>query len=234
MVVGETHDDEEDGQDGETTHLNGLAAESVNGSDGNPVSGDGTGKDNDNVADGSVVQEVVDIGVALGGVANDLEDGGVVQGETVEGNVEAEPRTSSSKQDEEVLELAVVAAEVAEAGLGDLERLLGSLVGGDAGNLVRVALALASHVSLDVVTGLLDITGNVEGVTGGFGDGQTVCSWITQLGDDTYICQWLSMALTVEGNAGGDGTEADQGTPHLVNSQLADTSASGIGGGSRQ
>lgn len=126
-----------------------------------------------------------------------------------------------------------MAAEVAEAGLGDLERLLGSLVGGDAGNLVGVALTLASHVSLDIITGLLDITSNVEGVTGGFGDGQTVCSWITQLGDDT-LCQWLSMALTVEGNAGGDGTEADQGTPHLVNGQLADTSAGGSGGGRRQ
>lgn len=91
VVVGETHDDEEDGQNSETTHLDGLAAESVNGSDGNPVSRDGTSKDNDNVADGSVVQELVDIGVVLGGVANGLEDDGVIQRETIEGDIEAEP-----------------------------------------------------------------------------------------------------------------------------------------------
>lgn len=64
--------------------------------------------------------------------------------------------------------------EVAQAGTGDLERLLGSLGGGDAGDLVGVALALAGHVSLDVVAGLLDVTGDIESVARGFGDGQTV------------------------------------------------------------
>lgn len=67
-----------------------------------------------------------------------------------------------------------MAAEVAEAGLGDLELLAGILLSSDTANFIRVALALSVDISLDIVVGLLDIAGNVEGVTGSFGDGKTV------------------------------------------------------------
>src|SRR4051794_20546601 len=40
--------------------------------------------------------------------------------------------------------------------------------------------------------------------------------------------------LTVEGNASRDGTETDKSTPHLVDSNLAVTSASSIGLGTLQ
>lgn len=91
VVVGETHDDEEDGQDGKATKLDRLAAEDVNSGNGNPVSRNGAGEDDDDVSNGGVVQVTVDIVDALGGVANDIENGAVVQGEAVEGDIEAEP-----------------------------------------------------------------------------------------------------------------------------------------------
>lgn len=47
LVVGETDDAEEDDQHGETHELNGLAADGVNSGDGAPVTGDGTGDDED-------------------------------------------------------------------------------------------------------------------------------------------------------------------------------------------
>lgn len=91
VLVRETHDDEENGQDAETTKLDSLATDGIDGSDGNPVSGNGTSKDNNDVTDGSVVEVLVDVGGILGRVANDLENGTVVQGETVKGHIEAEP-----------------------------------------------------------------------------------------------------------------------------------------------
>lgn len=65
--------------------------------------------------------------------------------------------------------------EILETGLGDLEAILGSLVGSDAGNLVGVALALASNVGNDIIASLLDVTSDIESVTRSFGDGKTVC-----------------------------------------------------------
>lgn len=91
LVVGETHDDEEDGQDSEATKLDGLTAQSINGSDRNPVSRDGTSEDNDNVTNGGVVQVLVDGGGVLGRVANDAQNGAVVEGETIKGYIKAEP-----------------------------------------------------------------------------------------------------------------------------------------------
>lgn len=65
--------------------------------------------------------------------------------------------------------------EVLEAGLGNLEALLGSLVGGDTGNLVGVALALSSNVGNDIIASLLNVTSDIESVTRSLGDGKTVC-----------------------------------------------------------
>lgn len=176
LVEGEAHDDEENGQDDEATHLDGLAANGVNGGDGDPVARDGTGEDNDDVADGGVVEELVDVGdgVARGGETDGLENGTVVQGETVKGNVKAEPGASSSDEEEEVVHLAVVAAEVLEASLGDLESGGSLLADLGTGNLVDITLSLAADVGLDVFLCTLDIAGNIKGVSGGFGDGQTV------------------------------------------------------------
>jgi len=67
-----------------------------------------------------------------------------------------------------------VLAEVAPAGLGDLEVRLGAGVDLSTGDLVGVALTLSGHVGLDVLVGLLNVTGDIEGVTGSLGDGETV------------------------------------------------------------
>lgn len=59
LVVGEAHDDEEDGEDGETHQLDRLAADGVDRGHGHPVARDRTGQDNDEVADGGVVEVLV-------------------------------------------------------------------------------------------------------------------------------------------------------------------------------
>jgi hypothetical protein len=53
-------------------------------------------------------------------------------------------------------------------------------------NLIGCTLRLAAKVSTSIGVGLFDITGNIKGVAGGFGDGKTV----------------------VESNAAWDGTES--------------------------
>lgn len=70
--------------------------------------------------------------------------------------------------------MAVVAAEVSEAGLGDLEVLLRCVLGCSLGDIFGAAMGLAVDVSLDVGVGLLNVTGDVEGVAGSLGDGKTV------------------------------------------------------------
>lgn len=91
MLVSETHDDEENGQDSKTAQLNSLAADSINSSNRDPVSRNSTGKNDNDVADSGVVQELVDIVGILGRVPNDLENGTVIQRETIKGHIEAEP-----------------------------------------------------------------------------------------------------------------------------------------------
>lgn len=79
-MVGETEDDEDDSEDYEADYLDGFTAYRVDCCDGEPVSGDGASAGDDEVADGLVVEELVD-GVAVG-VADLGEDDGVVETET--------------------------------------------------------------------------------------------------------------------------------------------------------
>jgi hypothetical protein len=57
---GRTHDDEQDGEHGETHELNGLAAPGVDEQEGHPVPGNETGDRDDQVADGHIVKGFVD------------------------------------------------------------------------------------------------------------------------------------------------------------------------------
>lgn len=66
VVVGETPDDEEDGQDYETTHLDRFPAQCIESSDGDPVARHRSGKHNDEISDGRVVEKVVG-GVSVAG-----------------------------------------------------------------------------------------------------------------------------------------------------------------------
>ena len=61
FVVSEADDAEEDGEDDETHQLDGFAADGVDGCDSDPVARDGAGADDDQVADGGVAEDVVDV-----------------------------------------------------------------------------------------------------------------------------------------------------------------------------
>ena len=76
--------------------------------------------------------------------------------------------------------------EILETGLGDGE-LIGHLKGLSASNFVWVALVLALHVSLNIVVGLFNIAGNIEGISGRLWDGETVVkSNACRHGTETY------------------------------------------------
>ena len=76
-------------------------------------------------------------------------------------------------------------------------------------DLVGVALGFAVDIGIGVLGALLDVACDVEGVAGGLGDGEAV----------------------VESDAAGDGAEADDDTPHLVDGEAADAGAGrGLGG----
>ena len=109
VVVCEADDDEEDGQDGEAHQLDGFPADGVDGGDGDPVAGDGAGADDDQVANGRVAEDAVDV-VTLG-VADCAQNNGVIETKTVEGNIEEEPRSGRSNEDLAVSPLAVVAPD---------------------------------------------------------------------------------------------------------------------------
>jgi len=89
MVIVETNDDEENGKDTETHELDRLAADRVHGGDGHPVTRNGTSADDDQVSDSGVSEDFVHI-VALS-ISDSAENDGVVETETIEGNIEEEP-----------------------------------------------------------------------------------------------------------------------------------------------
>ncbi len=203
MVEREADDAENDGQNGEAHQLDGLATDGVDQGDRHPVTGDGAGADDDQVADGLVVEGMVH--VAAADEADGLKDDGVVEAETVKGHVEEEPRTGGAEEDFTVLPLAVVVDEVTPARFGCVEVLGGVLDGLNSANFVGVTLGFALHVRLGIFAGFLDVASDIESVARGFGDGQTV----------------------VQGDAARDGTEADDDTPHLVHRQTTDATTVG-------
>ena len=97
-----THDDEEDREHDETHELDGLAAPLVDDEERRPVAGDETSGGEDHVADGDVLEVLVNLGGALerrvGRTETDgVEDDRRVETETVEGNlweVKSEPCVS--------------------------------------------------------------------------------------------------------------------------------------------
>lgn len=81
-IVSATDDEENDRQNNETGHLNRLAAESVDSSDGGPVAWDSTGADQNQVSDCVAVKGFIDI--LASSPADRAEDDGVVETKTVE------------------------------------------------------------------------------------------------------------------------------------------------------
>lgn len=89
MMVAETDDAEDDAEDDEAHYLNGFAANSIHQRYRDPVSRDGAGADNDQVADGLVVEDLVH--VAPSNVANGIENDSVIQAKTKESHVQEKP-----------------------------------------------------------------------------------------------------------------------------------------------
>ncbi len=201
FVVGKADDDEEDGEDGETHELDGLSADGIHGGDGDPITRNGTGQSDDEVANGGVVEDMIHILAA--GVADRGEDDGVVETETVESDIQEEPRTGGADEDFGMLPLAVMMGKVGPAGLGSVQSNARILQDGGPIDLVWMTFPLALHVSLDIFAALFDVTGNIEGIAGGFRNGEA----------------------EVEGNAAGNGAKANDDSPHLVDGQSANTTA---------
>lgn len=93
--------------------------------------------------------------------------------------------------------------KVSPACLGDEELDTVVAHNGDALDLVRVTLGLALNVGADVLISLDDIANHIKSVTRSLGDGKAV----------------------VQSKASRDGAEADDNAPHLIDRQLADSSA---------
>lgn len=79
FVVAEAHGDEEDGEDDETAELDGLTADSIDSRNCDPVARNGTSKNDDQVADGRVVENFVGVLGVRRRVADRGQDGSVVQ-----------------------------------------------------------------------------------------------------------------------------------------------------------
>lgn len=110
VVVTKAHDAENDCEESEAHELNRLAANGVNHGDCNPVSGNGSGANENQVADCCVIKNEIEIGAAA--VSDGLEDGCVVQADAVKGHVQEKPGASSAEKDLAVLPLTVVCPEV--------------------------------------------------------------------------------------------------------------------------
>jgi hypothetical protein len=85
MVICETPNNEENGQKGETDELKGLAANGVERSYSQPVSGNGACADQDTVTSSNIVEPVVDRRTAT--VADSLKNGSLVETKSVECNL---------------------------------------------------------------------------------------------------------------------------------------------------
>lgn len=91
MVVGKTHDDEENGQDSKASQLKGLATDGIDSGHREPVTRDGSSEHDDQVAHGGVVEVLVSRRSSIGRVANSAKDGGVVKRKAIVRNVEEAP-----------------------------------------------------------------------------------------------------------------------------------------------
>jgi hypothetical protein len=85
MVVREADDNEDDGEQDKPTQLDGLAANGVNGSNGDPIAWDGASTDDDQVANRIAAEDFVDI--ATLGEANSAENDRVVETQAIEGDL---------------------------------------------------------------------------------------------------------------------------------------------------
>jgi hypothetical protein len=171
VFVGESPNDEENSEDDESHQLDRLATNGIHGSDTHPVTRNGAGADENAVTGSQVVKDLVNSGPST--VANCSKYSGGVKTETVESNIEEEPRTCCSEQDLSVLPLTVKSEEVGPTGLGDLKSLRLRLDLGGA-EIAFNSTGLAIDISFDVVLGLFNIPSYIECISGSLRNGETV------------------------------------------------------------
>lgn len=107
-------------------------------------------------------------------VADGGEDDRVIKPKSVISNVQEEPRPCCAEKEFSKPPLAVIRNEIVQGCLGDNE-ISGSFSQGcDAGDFIWVAFGSARHVSIDIRVCFLNITSDVESVTWGLWDGETV------------------------------------------------------------
>jgi len=189
LVVGETEDAEKDAGHDETENLDLDASQTLNGEDSDPVTGDGTQENNDDLTDSGVPASGPVITLNSREV-DGRQNERVVQTNTVEGNIESEPSHGGTEKDLEVLPLGEVGAEVSEGALGD-----GGVMDNDLGIILGLeVVAVLLEDGGDITLGLVDVVLDIEDIAGGLGDGQA----------------------EVDGNEGGDASEADEDTPDVV------------------
>lgn len=87
-MVCKANDDEEDGQHGEPHQLDRFPANGVHRGNSNPIARDGAGADQDKIADGSIVKDLVHA-VAFG-ESDGAQDDRVVKSQTIAGGELAE------------------------------------------------------------------------------------------------------------------------------------------------
>ena len=136
--------------------------------------------------------------VSTASIPDRTQNNSIVQTQSVECDVEEEPRTCSTEKDLAVFPLAIVPPKVSPAGFGRIKAHASILESGGTIDLVGMPFRSALDISLDVFAGLVDVTSDVKRVAGGLGDGKP----------------------EIEGDAAGHSTEADDYTPHLISSKL--------------
>jgi hypothetical protein len=194
LVVTETERAEDTGQKNETHKLNGLSANLVDQEEGTPVSRDQTSNSENDVSDSDVVQVGVDLlcGCTGGGATetNLGENDGRIETETVESDIESEPRPSTPEQDLAVLPLTVVSSEILEGSLGCFNSLNRRIRVDDKGT--------SGQVRVNILRSLLDVALDIHSVSRGFRDRQS----------------------EVQGDGTGHTSHTDQDSPTIVDVQI--------------
>lgn len=89
LVEGEANSEEESSQNCETHQLDWLSADGIDSEDGDPITRNSTGTNQDQVTDSIIAELLVDLGTL--GVSDSLQNNGVVEAQTIKGHIKEQP-----------------------------------------------------------------------------------------------------------------------------------------------
>lgn len=209
LVVTESKDTEEDGQHGETHKLNWLSADRIDGGNREPVTRNETSARKDNITDTLVVDGIVHIFVGWSSVTDSRKDDGSVETETVERNIEKEPRSGCSNEHFGISPFRVVVEEVAPGSLWRSTWISDLLVAHGSSLLINSKLS-STQTAGNVLNGILGggglISLNIECVSDSLRNGQS----------------------EIQGKASWNSTESVDDSPRLVESDLTSVVTSSL------